>query len=45
MDKYVVFTFDNFDNKAAFMEYFKRDPDERYIKGEMFMQQLENGEF
>ncbi len=38
---YVVLSFDNSDNKAAFCQRFGYDPFEQYIKGEVFSQQIE----
>jgi len=37
---YVTLSFDNFDNKAEFMQMFGYDPDNLFIKGEQFINRL-----
>ena len=36
-----MLSFDNFDNKAAFCERFGYDPYDKFIKGEVFDDQVE----
>jgi hypothetical protein len=36
MSAYVTLSFDNFQEKASFMEYYGYDPSEMFIKGEVF---------
>lgn len=40
-EDYVVISFDNYENKAAFMKRFGLPEDERYIKGEIFSKNIE----
>lgn len=40
-DAYVVLSFDSFDNKAAFCQRFGYDPYDKFIKGEVFDEQVE----
>ena len=37
---YVTLSFDNFDNKAEFMQMFGYNPDDLFIKGEQFVNRL-----
>ena len=41
MDAYVMLSFDTFKAKAAFMERFGYDPYMKFIKGEVFDNQVE----
>lgn len=41
MDAYVILSFDTYEAKAAFMERFGYDPDMKFIKGEVFDEQVE----
>ena len=41
MDAYVMLSFDTFEAKAAFCERFGYDPYQKFIKGEVFDQQVE----
>lgn len=41
MDAYVVLSFDTYEAKAAFCERFGYDPDMKFIKGEVFDEQVE----
>lgn len=41
MDAYVMLSFDTYEAKAAFMERFGYDPDMKFIKGELFDEQIE----
>jgi hypothetical protein len=41
MDNYVMLSFDTFAQKAAFMQRFGYDKRERFIKGEIFSEQIE----
>lgn len=43
-DPYVILNFENFDNKAAFMERFGLDINEKYIGGEGFSDIIERAE-
>jgi len=40
-DPFVVLSFDNYQAKVAFMERFSYQPDEKYIKGELFSGMVE----
>lgn len=40
-EAYIMLSFDNFDNKAAFCERFGYDPYDKFIKGEVFDDQVE----
>ena len=44
MDAYVMLSFDTFKAKAAFCERFGYDPYEKFIKGEVFENQVERVE-
>lgn len=41
MDAYVMLSFDTFEAKAAFMARFGYDPDMKFVKGEVFSDQIE----
>ena len=41
MDAYVMLSFDTYEAKAAFCERFGYDPDMKFIKGEVFDEQVE----
>ena len=41
MDAYVMLSFDTYEAKAAFCERFGYDPDMKFIKGEVFDEQIE----
>lgn len=41
MDAYVVLSFDTYEAKAAFCERFGYEPDMKFIKGEVFDEQVE----
>ena len=41
MDAYVILSFDTYEAKAAFCERFGYDPDMKFIKGEVFDEQIE----
>lgn len=41
MDAYVMLSFDTYEAKAAFMERFGYEPDMKFIKGEVFDEQVE----
>ena len=41
MDAYVMLSFDTYEAKAAFCERFGYDPDMKFIKGEVFSDQVE----
>lgn len=41
MEAYVMLSFDTYDAKAAFCERFGYDPDMKFIKGEVFDEQIE----
>lgn len=41
MDAYLMLSFDNFETKAAFCERFGYDPSVKFIKGEVFDEQVE----
>ena len=41
MDAYLMLSFDNFEAKAAFCERFGYDPYSKFIKGEVFDEQVE----
>lgn len=41
MDAYVVISFDSYDGKASFCERFGYNPDVKFIKGEVFEEQVE----
>lgn len=41
MDAYVMLSFDNYGAKVAFMERFGYNPDDKFIKGEVFNDQVE----
>ena len=41
MDAYVMLSFDTYEAKAAFMERFGYDPNMKFIKGELFDEQIE----
>ena len=41
MDAYVILSFDTYEAKAAFCERFGYDPDMKFIKGEVFDEQVE----
>lgn len=41
MDAYLMLSFDTFEAKAAFCERFGYDPDMKFIKGEVFSDQIE----
>jgi ParB-like chromosome segregation protein Spo0J len=41
MDAYVMLSFDTYEAKAAFCERFGYDPDMKFIKGELFDEQIE----
>ncbi|MDR1562269.1 MAG: hypothetical protein LBS54_04170 [Dysgonamonadaceae bacterium] len=40
-ENYFMVSFDNIDNKAAFLELFGYNPDDKYVKGEELMQKTE----
>lgn len=44
MDAYVMLSFDTFEAKAAFCERFGYDPYQKFIKGEVFSEQVERVE-
>lgn len=41
IEAYIVLSFDTFDNKAAFCQRFGYDPYDKFIKGEVFDEQVE----
>ena len=41
MDAYVMLSFDTYAAKAAFMERFGYEPEMKFIKGEVFDEQVE----
>jgi len=41
MDAYVIISFDNYKNKSAFMQRFSYNPEDKFIKGEVFSNQIE----
>ena len=41
MDAYVILSFDTWDAKANFMERFGYNPNEKFLKGEVFDEQVE----
>lgn len=41
MEAYVMLSFDTYEAKAAFCERFGYDPDKKFIKGELFDEQIE----
>lgn len=41
MDAYLMLSFDTFEAKAAFCERFGYDPYSKFIKGEVFDEQIE----
>ena len=41
MDDYVILSFDTYEAKATFCERFGYDPDMKFIKGEVFDEQIE----
>jgi len=41
MDAYLMLSFDTYEAKAAFCERFGYDPDMKFIKGEVFSDQIE----
>lgn len=41
MDAYVILSFDTYEAKAVFCERFGYDPDMKFIKGEVFDEQVE----
>lgn len=41
MDAYVMLSFDSYNAKSAFMKRFGYDPDMRFVKGEVFSDQIE----
>ena len=41
MEAYVMISFDNYNNKSAFMQRFGYNPDDKFIKGEAFSEQVE----
>lgn len=41
MEAYVMLSFDSYEAKAAFCERFGYDPDKKFIKGELFDEQIE----
>ena len=41
MDAYVMLSFDTYEAKAAFCERFGYEPDMKFIKGEVFSDQVE----
>lgn len=44
MDAYVMLSFDTYEAKAAFMERFGYEPDMKFIKGEVFDEQVERAD-
>lgn len=44
MDAYLMLSFDTFETKAAFCERFGYDPYAKFIKGEVFDEQVERVE-
>lgn len=45
MDAYLMLSFDTFEAKAAFCERFGYDPYSKFIKGEVFDEQIERIEW
>ena len=41
MDAYLMLSFDNWDTKAEFCEKFGFNPDEKFLKGEVFSEKIE----
>ena len=41
MDAYLMLSFDNWDAKVAFCEKFGFNPDEKFLKGEVFSEKIE----
>lgn len=41
MDAYLMLSFDNWDAKAEFCEKFGFNPDEKFLKGEVFSEKIE----
>jgi len=41
MDAYLMLSFDNWEAKAEFCEKFGFNPDEKFLKGEVFSEKIE----
>nr|DAI98680.1 MAG TPA: Putative oxidoreductase [Caudoviricetes sp.] len=41
MDAYLMLSFDTFEAKAAFCQRFGYDPYDKFVKGEVFSEQVE----